>query len=205
MESKILSKLCHTNLPWIHGVCDDSNHTALIMTYHPYSCKNASMHIHNALYKCKVNISNNDWRQILLGCCSALVYLKEKDVLHNVIKSDNILIERMPPQFIEVRAVLIDFNKACLSCDARQYNLSKQEKSYAKHHPHIAPEVRNGIKVQSFASDIFSIGRIIDKINVQAIGKVPCISSMVELCTSLHPVKRPTAEELRQTFSSLTV
>ena len=86
------------------------------------------MHIHNALYKCKVNISNNDWRQILLGCCSALVYLKEKDVLHNDIKSNNILIERMPPRFTEVRAVLIDFNNACLSCDARQYNLSKQER-----------------------------------------------------------------------------
>ena len=74
----------------------------------------------------------------------------------------------MPPHFIEVCAVLIDFNKACLSCDAQRYNLSKQEKIYAEHHPHIAPEVRSGDQVQSFASDVYSMGLIIGKINVIA-------------------------------------
>ena len=202
-ESKILSKLCHTNLPWIHGLCDDYNRTALLMTYHPYNGKNTSMHFHDVLHKHKANISNNQWRQLLLGCCNALVYLKEKSVLHNDIKSDNILVERMPPRFIEVRAVLIDFNKACLSCDARRYNLSKQEKIYyAEHHPHIAPEVHSGDQVQSFASDVYSMGRIISKVNVIAMGEVPCICSMAELCKSLRSSKRPTAEELRQTFSS---
>ena len=127
----------------------------------------------------------------MLGCCSALVHLKEKDVLQNDIKSD-ILIERMPPRFTEVRAVLISTKHVSVVMLDSTICLSKKE-YYAKHHPHIAPEVRNGIKVQSFESDIFSIGRIIDKVNVQAIGMVTCISSMVELRTSL------------QTFSSLIV
>ena len=50
-ESKVLSELCHFNLPWIHGLCYNSNHVAIIMTHHPYNGKNASMHIHDALYK----------------------------------------------------------------------------------------------------------------------------------------------------------
>ena len=105
----------------------------------------------------KATISNHQWRQILLGCCSALVYLQQKNVLHNDINSDNILIERISPLFAEVRAVLIDFNKVCLTCDARRYNLSKQEREYyAEHHPPL-----KFVTAQSFASDIYSIGRII--------------------------------------------
>lgn len=206
-ECKILSELCHVNLPWVHGMCIDSSHTALVLSYHSYcGDKNASVHIHDALNKKIIKLSNSQWRQVLLGCISALVYLKQKNVLHNDIKSDNILIERLPRKFAEVRGVLIDFNKACLSSDARKYTLSDQDKQYyAKHHPHIAPEVRNGYTVQSFASDVYSMGRIIRKINDIAMGVVPIISSTADMCTSLCYSKRPTAEELEITFSSLTM
>ena len=118
-ESKILSEFCHYNLPWIHGhghgLCCNSNHVAIVMT-HPYNGRNTSMHIHDALYKDldkrTTDLNRHHWRQVLLGCLSALVYLKSKCILHNDIKSDNILIEKLPPTFSEVRAVLIDFNKA---------------------------------------------------------------------------------------------
>lgn len=82
------------------------------------------MHIHDALHKnfdkIKTDLSRCHWTQVLLGCSSALVYLKSKRILHNDIKSDNILIEKLPPQFTEVRAVLIDFNKACLFREAQR-------------------------------------------------------------------------------------
>ena len=206
-ESKILSEFCHYNLPWIHGLCCNSNHVAIVMTHHPYNGRNASMHIHDALYKnldkTMTDLNRNHWRQVLLGCSSALVYLKSKCILHNDIKSDNILIEKLPPTFLEVRAVLIDFNKACLRSEAQRYTLSSKEREYyAKHYPQIAPEVRNGCETQSFSSDIYSLGRIIKKINT-AILEIPCICSLAELCLSSLSSKRPSAEELKLTFSNL--
>lgn len=134
-ESKILSELC---LPWIHGLCCNPDHIAIVMTHHPYNGENASMHIHDALHKnfdkIKTDLKGHNWTQVLLGCSSALVYLKSRFILHNDIKSDNILIEKLPPQFIEVRAVLIDFNKPCLCCEARQYTLSSKERVYYAEH-----------------------------------------------------------------------
>jgi serine/threonine protein kinase len=206
-ESKILSELCHFNLPWIHGLCCSSDHVAIVMTHHPYNGENASMHIHDALYKnsdrIKTDLNKHHWRQVLLGCSSALVYLKSKCILHNDIKSDNILIEKLPPQFSEVRAVLIDFNKACLCCEAQRYTLSSKEREYyAKHYPQIAPEVRIGHETQSFSSDIYSLGRVIKKINTEILD-IPCICSLAELCLSSHSSNRPSAEELNLTFSNL--
>ena len=151
-ESKILSELCHYNL---HGLCCNPDHIAIVMTHHPYNGENASMHIHDALHKnfdkIKTDLKRHNWTQVVLGCSSALVYLKSKSILHSDIKSDYILIEKLPPQFTDVRAVLIDFNKACLCCEARRYTLSSKERVYyAEHFPQIAPEVRNGCGTNHF-------------------------------------------------------
>lgn len=168
--------------------------------------ESASLHIHDALYKAdklinKIDLDRHHWRPVLLGCSSALV--ESKCILHNDIKSDNILIERLPPQFSDVRAVLIDFNKACVCSEAQRYSLSsKERKYYAQHYPQVAPEVRNGCETQSFSSDIYSFGCVIKKVNT-AILDTPCIGNLVELYLYSHPYKRPTADELEQTFSSL--
>lgn len=203
-ESRILSELCHFNLPWIHGFCDDSGHTAIIMTFHAYCGRDTSLHIYAALHDAKArrDLNRNNWEQILIGCVSALCYLQTKNILHNDIKSDNILIEKMAPTFSVIRAVLVDFNKACYLNEAQLYKLSTAEKiKYTKDHPQIAPEVRNGYQNQSFASDVYSMGRIILKINI-AILDVPQICSMAELCLSSDSSKCPNAETLKTSLSS---
>lgn len=106
------------------------------MTFHPYSQENnRSLNIFDALYGAHQSVgvvSGNEWKQVLLGSTSALVYLQAKDILHNDIKTDNILIERISNG---VRALLIDFNKACHSDEGQVYKLSHKEKErYAKHH-----------------------------------------------------------------------
>ena len=91
-EAKILSLVCHKNLPWMHGFCDDSNKIAIIMTFHCYQT-GISLNVYDALLKHSSDNSLLDskaWKQSLLGCISALVYLQ---FLHNDIKTDNVLIE----------------------------------------------------------------------------------------------------------------
>ena len=205
-EARILSELCHHNLPWLHAFCDSPNITAIIMTFHPYSQENnRSLNIFDALYGAHQSVgvvSGNEWKQVLLGSTSALVYLQAKDILHNDIKTDNILIERISNG---VRALLIDFNKACHSDEGQVYKLSHKEKEkYAKHHPQIAPEVRCGFQKQSFASDMYSFGRVLYKINSKVL-KIPCLSSMSVMCLSVKATKRPSANELSTFLANLFV
>ena len=60
------------------------------MTFHPYNQENKSLNIFDALYSKHQRVgivSGNDWKQVLLGSISALVYLQAKDILHNDIKT----------------------------------------------------------------------------------------------------------------------
>lgn len=202
-EAKILSEICHNNLPWLHAFCDVPNITAIVMTFHPYDGQK-SLSVYSALFspgQSRRAISVNDWKQILLGSISALVYLHHKSIVHNDIKTDNIVIETL--NVTDVRAILIDFNKACYAEEGRLYKLSSQEiAKYAKNHPQIAPEVRRGIQKQSFASDVYSFGRVFNKINSNVL-KVPCLHDLSMLCLSEIIQKRPTADELNVFLTNL--
>lgn len=197
-EAKILSELCHYNIPWLHALVDDSK-TALVMTFHPY--KQIVLNIHNALYEGGNNkVDEHQWKQVLPGCTSALMYLQTQKILHNDIKADNILIEETKN---DVRAVLIDFNKACSVENSRFYHLSlEQQKYYSLHYPQVAPEVRRGVCRQSFASDIFAFGRVLKKVN-DIILKTPYLLSLSELCLADNHLMRPTANELHTSLTNM--
>ena len=172
------------------------------MTFHSYNQKRnrSLMHctVHSKIRDVSVTVCN--WKQVLLGSTSALVYLQAKGILHNDIKTDNILIERLSGS-----DVLIDFNKACRSDEGQVYKLSHEKKDkYAQHHPQVAPEVRCGIERQSFASNMYSFGRVLHKINSKVL-KIPCLDSMSAVCLSVKSSERPSAHELSTFLVSLLV
>ena len=81
-----------------------------------------------------------------------------------------------------VRGILIDFNKACHVESGKVYHLSpEKQKYYAKHHPQVTPEVRRGVCKQSFSSDIYSFGRVQQKVNLIAL-KVPYLYNLSNQC-----------------------
>lgn len=131
------------------------------MTFHPYD-GDVVLNAHSALYdrgNDKIHVNEDQWKQVLAGCTSALVYLQTKNILHNDIKADNVLIEGVQGGS-GARGILIDFNKACAVCSGKVYRLSPEDqKYYAHHHPQVAPEVRKGVRKQSFASDIFAFAK----------------------------------------------
>ena len=104
-QAKILSELCHDNLPWLHAFCDSPNTTA--MTLHPYDQENISLNIFDALYGKHQSVSVvflDDWNHYLLVSTSALVYLQLK-VFCTILRRIT-LIERLSNV---VRVLLIDF------------------------------------------------------------------------------------------------
>ena len=169
------------------------------MTYHSYE-GGKSLSVYDGLSK-NVKICTNGWQQVLLGCTSALMYLQSKYILHNDIKCDNILIEST--ELGTVRAVLVDFNKACRSDCACFYTLSPADKrKYVKNHPQVPPEVREGNRCQSFASDIYAFGRVMFKINDLML-TIPFSNSLSLLCLNKFIDKRPTAQELHTSIINI--
>ena len=64
-----------------------------------------------------------------------------------------------------IQIVLIDFGKATPVANNRKYNLSSAEKSeYKRWHPHISPEVIDGITTCTKSSDMYSVGRIMQQL-----------------------------------------
>lgn len=207
-EITMLAKLCHENLPFLIGYCVENKHSikAIIMTYHSFCDKSKSLTIYSALYEKKLEhqeLTIESWQNVLFGLISALVYLTENNILHNDIKTDNIVIEHLPPNFSVCKSVLIDFGKACFVSESTLYNLSSEQKdSYKKNHPQIAPEVRDGRAKQSFSSDIYSFGRIMQKINMAKLC-IPVLNGLAEQCLEASYQKRPSSLDLRTFLSNL--
>ena len=75
---------------------------------------------------------------------TGLVYLHGNNVLHNDIKSDNILLDKSSYQ-----SILVDFGESCF-VDGKIYKLSDYEQHrYSLEHLQVAPDLQNGHCKQS--------------------------------------------------------
>ena len=110
---------------------------------------------------------NVNWLEILNEITCGLEHLHQKHkILHNDLKGDNIVLTQTTNVGVSIGAVIIDFGKACDISKGKHYHLSKDEKEqYKIDHPHIAPDLRDGLCHQCVFSDIYSFGRIISIIN----------------------------------------
>ena len=87
----------------------------------------------------------------------AFIWLHSKSILHNDIKSDNIVIHGNMPK-------IIDFGKANMVSSCLTYSIqpgTAEHEQYEKYHRHLAYELRNiPGSSQSFKSDTYSIGHM---------------------------------------------
>lgn len=124
-EAVLLSMCCHANLPWLYGIILSPR--TIIQSYH--SIEGKAFTVHKALYHSSAvvgKLSPNNWKTILLGVASAVQYIHSKEILHNDIKSDNIVLESHNSH--SFRSILIDFGKGCFFSDARLYKLTDDQK-----------------------------------------------------------------------------
>ena len=203
-EAYILSLCCHENIPWIYGV--NLNEKTLIMSFH--GIRGGACTLHKLLrtqksQDCFLKLQSTHCQSILHGLISALKYLHSKNILHNDIKCDNVAIESCSSDS-EVKSVLIDFGKACLVSAAKSYDLTMEDKTkYAKHHPQIAPDLRDGKCKQSVYSDVYSFGRVLKIINQEGNIHLPVLTNLGNMCTVYSSTNRPTAVDLSTFLSNL--
>ena len=168
-EAMVMSKVCngHPNLPLFFGVYDSVESCGPRLVSKLYSVKNDTVTLHKLLTG-TVGFTEQQWARILLGICNAVEAVHSHGFLHNDIKADNIVLSDTVPDYTNsppLVPILIDFGKSRPIKNPKRYRLTEEEKSYYRiHHHHIAPEVIDGIYPQSVKSDVYSLGRIINKV-----------------------------------------
>lgn len=201
-EANILSRFTHQNLPYLFGV-DIRAAPSIITSFHGY--KGCSITIHHALFSKKSSEIRNslvgdDWKNVLKQIITGFEHLHDSQkVLHNDFKGDNVLLTSTAKG--SLGAVIIDFGKACETSKGRSYRLSANQKNYYKiHHPHIAPDLRDGISSQSPSSDIYSLGRIMEAINTSSLLNCDIVTKLSIDCMQYDGHLRPDAKSLNKSL-----
>ena len=190
-EVQVMSQCCHPNVPLLFGITTIAGYKCLLMSFHGIS--GVSYSVHYFLTKEKHHLTSTEWKNIILGIVDGLRYLHDKEILHNDLKNDNVVVDK---SFDSIQPCIVDFGKACLQQSARLYKLTPFEKeTYKKRHPQVAPEVRDGTCKQSIASNIYSFGRILSAINKENLS-IPVLASMSDMCLDHNYDQRPSTNDL---------
>lgn len=174
-EATILSKLCHPSLPFLFGICTTQAQYKIVMQFHGILKNSGSLPVTVRLYEeikqSTIGITCNGYLIICAQLLEAIDYLHNMAlILHNDIKSDNIVIEKLSETYagcddFGYNTVLIDFGKATALGEGRLYRLTpRQRDEYRAKYFNVAPEVIEGEHKQSVYSDMFSVGGVLYKI-----------------------------------------
>ena len=119
-----------------------------------------------------------NWLTIALQCCDGLARFHDKGILLNDIKSNNIIVIFYGNGYVCIK--YIDFGLAT-DMRGRNYRNTKSLEDFV----YIAPEVRLGRSRTNVASDIFSLGYMLDQIYQFA--DVAELKFVADLCMNDNP------------------
>ena len=199
-EFNILSKFTHPNLPYLFGVNTDEPQS-IITSFH--GLNNKSITFQCAFSSEVSNEANFDWVDLLKEIACGLEYLHNKHkIIHNDIKGDNIVLSSTLVSTCTVKAVIIDFGKACDITKGKRYKLSEDEKQqYKSVHTHIAPDLRDGICTQSASSDIYSFGKLVNALIKSHVLHNTELEDLSQKCMQYHSISCPNLHSILKFFS----
>ena len=163
-EAEFIRKLQgHPNLPILFGISHKKEAVPYIVTKFHGSQRSTKNTLYSLLSQTPSPYSTNDFIQLALECAKGLMHMHNNNILHNDLKTNNVVVEIVNDQPC---AVIIDFGKSCYVGNARVKRIPIQERDdYRKRYPHIAPEIVNMTRSQSFASDVYSYGVLLQNMN----------------------------------------
>lgn len=207
-EARLLSSLCHPFVVCLLGICLSQKPYCLVTQFEGVIVDGIPklltlfVVLHDK-HQCSVITTVREWLIIGVQLMEALRYLHyDAGVLHNDIKTDNILLSNSSTSDSKYQAVLVDFGKATYLTEAKRLTLSDHEQiEYTRKYTHLAPEIISGEAKQSIFSDIFSAGGILYKIvdNKKLDGDRHIRNSVHEYagkCRSVIYHKRPNARDV---------
>ena len=132
-----------------------------------------------------VPLKTSNWLNAEVQLCDALRYIHNQKILHNDIKSDNIVMVKEENEELLDSPILGDFGKSKHLSELRKKQLTEREKEiYRKRHFHVAPEVIEGLHAPSVKSDVYSIGLV--SYRVYKLVKVKNLKDLCTTCLALY-------------------
>lgn len=195
-EARIITKLGdHPGLPPIYDVCSQMQPFRLVIQFHGDKRDNSSLTISSVLSR-KMRISKAHWFEIIANIARALQHVHKVGFVHNDIKANNVVLDRVDATLTRCNPVLIDFGKSLplTGLQGPKVMSEKQQIKYTKDFPHIAPEIVTGKKGQSIESDIYSFGKMTDVIFLKA--NLGSLHEVLRQTLDVDPKKRPTLQEI---------
>lgn len=191
-EARVLQGISHPGLPIVLGV--DLSKVPYIMVTLFYGIDKSKTTLQRVLDKeneAGMKLNKKQSLLIIKKLCETLMFLRSHSILHNDIKSDNVVLYKDEEG---LKPILIDFGKACSVKEAHDKRLKKlspeTKRVYRERHSHIAPEIVEGIAAQSTATDVFSFGKVIIKIGkscedeaILKIGEISAQENIAKRCT----------------------
>ncbi len=143
----------HNHFPFCFGLL---NNDTILFEYFKTFHQNINQACPTFAQSLKTGIQANDVKMIFFGVLNGISFMHSKKLLHNDVKSDNVIIANV--------VKIIDFGKSTLISKPPLYNLvpgSEEQKKYNLVHRHLAHELRNipGSK-QTVLTDTYSIGHM---------------------------------------------
>jgi len=134
------------------------------------------------------------WLDVIRKVAEALLHVHNTGFLHNDIKGNNVVLDNRDGS--KFTPILIDFGKSLPMTGLKgPKNLSaEQQTRYKKEYPHIAPEIVEGKRGQSIASDIFSLGHMTEVIFTKA--KLGPLPDVLQRALVPDPDRRPALKEI---------
>ena len=140
-----------------------------------------------------MELDKPSWLTILKSIIEAIDHIHKAGVLHNDLKSNNIVLEKREQLW---NPVIIDFGKARFITKPKPFMSASAQERYKKNYPHIASEIVQGTGQQSVSSDVFALG----KMALEILDLLPTATAhslrIAKRATSDDAMNRPSLEKL---------
>ena len=186
----------HKSIPHLFGIIKSLR--SIVMSYHSVEGEHLSMY--DACFRCDSmeQFHCAKWKPYMIAAAQVLSHLKSRKILHNDIKLDNFVFGTH--QSSSILPILVDFGKACYLEHGKKYELVSDEiETYKLHHPHIAPDLRDGKCRQSYSSDVYSFGYMLYMLTKRVRMDAPVHSSLRAIateCMHYRENSRPEIEDV---------
>lgn len=197
-EANIMLELQgHPNLPILFGISAKSQSPSYLITKFHGNDRSVKRSTLSAIVRSNSQcLKKEEAFKIAFDCSRGIMHIHNMGILHNDIKGNNIVVEKLGGR---LSPVIIDFGKSCKMSEATYYHHVpiSERAEYSKRYPQVAPELIKRTHIRSKYSDIYSFGRVL-----QIIGsKHPGLESTIDSCLLENPSKRPSIDTICDSIS----